>query len=117
MISRPGCLILVLGALALAGCIDISIPVAPTLFPTGTSFVLKGTATIIDNDGPCLVWEGENGIIYHLFQDRRVSNEDFDLVSTPGTTSRLVLATRSDLVVTCQVGTIVEVQDILEVEE
>jgi hypothetical protein len=117
MISRIGCLLLVLGALALPGCIDISVPVAPTLFPTGTSFVLTGTATVIDNEGPCLVWEGENGVIYHLFQDRRVTNEDFDLVTTPGVTSRLVLATRSDLVVTCQVGTIVEVQSILEVQE
>jgi hypothetical protein len=90
-------LLLALGAPALPGCIDISIPVAPTLFPTGTSFVLTGTsfvltgtATIIDNEGPCLVWEGENGVIYDLFQDGRVANEDFDLVTTPGVTSRLL---------------------------
>ncbi len=99
------------------GCIDISVPIAPTLFPTGTSFVVRGTMTVEDRDGPCLVWVGNNGVKYHLFQDPRVSNEAYDSVATPGTTSRLVLATRDDLVVDCQVGSIVEVQDILEIVE
>lgn len=100
-----------------AGCIDIEIPVSPTLFPTGTSFVVKGTMTVENQGGPCLVWVGENGVKYHLFQHPRVSNEDYDLVTTPGTTSRLVLASREDLEVDCQAGSIVEVQDILEIVE
>jgi len=106
-----------LAALIGAGCIDLSVPIAPTLFPTGTSFVVRGTMTVESRGGPCLVWVGENGVRYHLFQDPRVNNEDYDSVVSPGTTSRLVLATRDDLVVDCQVGTIVEVQDILEIVE
>ncbi len=106
-----------LAVFLVAGCIDIQIPVAPTLFPTGTSFVVKGTMTVENHDGSCLVWVGENGVEYHLFQNPRVSNDDYDSVTTPGTTSRLVLATRDDLEVGCQVGSIVEVQDILEIVE
>ena len=117
MLTRFLILALATLAIAPAGCIDLSIPIAPTLFPTGTSFVVKGTATLLDNDGPCLAWIGENGVTYHLFQDPRVTNEDFDRVTTPGVTSRLLLASRSDLIVTCQVGTIVEVQDVLEIEQ
>ncbi|HRX85700.1 MAG TPA: hypothetical protein P5572_11845 [Phycisphaerae bacterium] len=87
-----------------------------TLFPTGTSFVLRGTADLVDTpDGACLVWLGENGVTYHLFQNTRVANDEFDLITTPGVTSRLELATRSDLVVQCRLGTIVEVQNILEI--
>ncbi len=100
-----------------AGCIDVDIPIANDLFATGTSFVLSGTAALVDQDGPCLVWLGENGMTYHLFQDPRVANEDFDAVTNPGTTSRLKLAVRTDLYVDCQVGVVVEVQDVLEIVE
>ena len=104
-------------ALVVPGCIDIEVPIAPGLFATGTSFVVSGTAALIDEDGPCLVWMGENGVTYHLFQDPRVSNEDFDAVTAPGITSRLKLAVRTDLYVDCLVGTVVEVQDVLEIVE
>jgi hypothetical protein len=95
----------------------LNLDLAPeTLFPTGTSFVVRGTMDLVDTEaGACLVWRGENGVTYHLFQHSRVANDEFDLVTTPGVTSRLELATRSDLVVDCQVGTIVEVQNILEI--
>ena len=87
-----------------------------SLFPTGTSFVVRGTADRIETQaGSCLVFLGENGATYHLFQSPRVDNDEFDLITTPGVTSRLELATRSDLFVDCKVGTIVEVQNILEV--
>lgn len=87
-----------------------------TLFPVGTSFVVRGTADRIDTaQGSCLVFLGENGVTYHLFQSPRIDNDEFDLVTTPGVTSRLEIATRSDLIVDCQVGTIVEVQNILEI--
>lgn len=100
-----------------AGCINIDIPAASSLFPTGTSFVLQGTASTIDENGPCLVWLADNGLTYHLFQDPRVDNADFDAVTTPGVRSRLELATRADLEVDCQVGTIVEVQSVLEIDQ
>lgn len=99
----------------LCGCLEINTP--DTLIPTGGSFVLSGTAQVIDQDGPCLVWTGENGISYHLFQDAALENELFDQVTAPGTTSRLELAQRTDLDVACQVGPIVEVLDVLEVVE
>jgi len=109
--------IVVAGLAVFGACVDVDIPVEPELFPTGTSFVVSGRAAVINNDGPCPVWIGDNGVTYHLFQDPRVDNEDFDAVTTPGVASRLELAARSDLIVTCQVGTIVEVQDILELVE
>ncbi len=111
--------ILGVAALALAGAGSCTINLdlgSDSLFPTGTSFVLRGTTDIVDTgSGSCLVWLGENGITYHLFQNSRVANDEFDLVTTPGVTSRLELATRSDLVVECRVGTVVEVQNILEI--
>ena len=103
--------------LCVAGCIDIAIPGEETLFARGTSFVVSGTAAVVDNGGPCLVWIAENGVTYHLFQGVRVENDDFDRVTTPGATSRLEVATRSDLVVACRIGTIVEVQGVLEIIE
>ncbi len=103
--------------LATGGC-TVNIPGNnTTLFATGESFILRGTTAVIDNSGPCLVWIGENGITYHLFQGGRLENADFDRITTPGVTSRLELAARSDLTVSCQVGEIVEVQRVLEIVE
>ena len=98
--------------LAAAGCIEVSLD---GLLPAGSPFVVRGTATILDNDGPCPAWIGENGVTYHLFQDPFLDNATFDRITTPGTTSRLLLVTRDDLVLGCQLGTIVEVEDVLEV--
>lgn len=86
------------------------------LLARGTPFVLRGTAAVIDNGGPCLVWRGDNGETYHLFQDPTLENEAFDEVIQPGVTSRLVLVTRSDLTIDCQTGVIAEVRDVLDVE-
>ena len=116
-VFRKRLLCVLLGILLYAGCIDLTIPGQNTLFVKGESFVLSGTAAVIDNDGPCLVWLGTNGITYHLFQGIDLDNEDFDRVTTPGVTSRLELATREDLEVSCQIGTIVEVQGVLEIRE
>ena len=104
-----------MAGVALAGCIEVTIPGGDTLFVTGTSFVVRGTAAVVDNDGPCLAWYGENGVTYHLFQTTRISNEDFDRIVTPGTTSRLEIATRGDLQLDCRIGTIAEVHSILEI--
>jgi len=109
-------LLLIVGTLALTviwGCINL--PAEVSLLPTGTPFVIQGTSAVVDYEGPCPVWVGENGVTYHLFQDPLLNNETFDQVVTPGTTSRLVVVTRSDLVVSCEMGTIVEVQDVLQI--
>lgn len=115
MLSNRRIMLTLSFGLLITGCIQVNIPGEGTLFVTGESFVLKGTAAVVDENGPCLVWYGDNGQTYHLFQTIGVANEDFDRVTTPGVTSRLVLAKRTDLEVSCQVGTIVEVEGVLEI--
>ncbi len=115
-LSRYGSIVLALAFLLVIGCsfnVDLG---TSSLFSTGASFVVSGTAdTIASEGGACLVWLGDNGVTYHLFQTSRIENEDFDRITTPGVSSRLEIAPRTDLVVDCQMGTIVEVQDILEI--
>ncbi len=104
-------IIMLCGLWPVAGCLDLS-----NALPVGTPFVARGTTVVIEVAGePCRVWIAENGVTYHLFQDPLLSNEVFDQIMTPGTTARLVLTTRADLAVSCQVGTIVEVQESLEI--
>lgn len=102
---------------AMAGC-SVNLDLLPdTLVSTGTPFVVRGTAAVVDIEGACLIWIGENGVTYHLFQDPRVDNETFDRIITPGVTSRLQIAIRTDLVTICQIGTIAEVRNVLEIVE
>jgi len=97
----------------IAGC---ALQAAGDLLPKGTPFVLSGTSALATVHGaPCRIWEGENGETYHLFQAPSLTNEAFDQILQEGVTSRLVLATRSDLTLDCRIGVIVEVQDVLEV--
>ena len=103
---------LVIGAV---GCINF--PQELLLGSTGDPFILRGTAAVLDNGGPCLVWIGENGATYHLFQGAQVENDAFDQATTPGVTSRLQIAVRTDIPVACQIGTVVEVHDVLEIED
>ncbi|NLX12282.1 MAG: hypothetical protein GXY44_01330 [Phycisphaerales bacterium] len=99
--------------IGIAGC-TIQIPSADSLFSVGTPFVLSGTTTL---SGGCLVWIGDNGITYYLYQDAKMENELFDRVVTPGVTSRLKLVTRTDLTAACHNGPFVEVLDVLEIVE
>ncbi len=99
--------------LTTSGCIDLS---DQNFLPVGTPFTVSGVASVADNDGPCLVWLGDNGVTYHLFQDPLLDNDQFDQITSSGTRSRLVLVTRSDLEVQCEIGTIVEVEEVLEIE-
>ncbi|HNQ21475.1 MAG TPA: hypothetical protein PKK06_00090 [Phycisphaerae bacterium] len=111
-----GVLMLAVGVgISLAGCINF--PSEVMLGTGGSPFIVKGTAALINNDGPCLVWLAENGVTYHLFQGTQVDNASFDQVTTPGVTSRLQIATRTDIPVACQIGTVAEVYDVLEIEE
>lgn len=106
-------LLVLFGALGCTFNLDLG---TESLFSEGAAFVVSGTAdTATVDERPCNVWLGENGVIYHLFQSPRVDNGDFDRITTPGVTSRLEIATRSDLEVDCQIGTIVDVEDILEI--
>jgi hypothetical protein len=102
---------------SLAACRDLIINAPDSLIPVGTPFVLSGTAEVIDDDGPCLVWLGENGIVYHLFQKPTLESDLFDKITSPGVTSRLEVQERTDIDVACQQGPVLEVQDVLEVIE
>lgn len=114
-LRRPSLLIL-LGLFGATGCtfnLDLG---TDSLFSEGSAFVISGTADLANVDGgSCNVWIGDNGAIYHLFQTPQVDNGDFDQITTPGVTSRLLIATRSDLVIDCKIGTTVDVEDILEI--
>ena len=97
------------------GCLDLG--ATSDLLPVGTPFVIRGTMTLADQNGACLVWHGENGVSYYLYQDALLDNNSFDRITTPGATSRLVVATRSDLTAPCTVDKIVQVQSVLEILE
>lgn len=96
-----------------AGCIDL--PRLDDIFVRGEPFITSGTTVIVERGGPCVTWLGDNGVTYHLFQGLNVVNADFDRILVPGVRSRLVLAPRSDLEVTCRIGRTVEVQAVLEI--
>ena len=118
MERRLKTLVLGLTLLAVAAGCTVSFDLLPdSLVSAGTPFVVRGTAAVVDSNGACLIWIGENGVTYHLFQDPRVENETFDRVITPGVTSRLQIAIRTDLVLACQIGTIAEVRNVLEIVE
>jgi hypothetical protein len=117
IVFRGKVIICTLWALLLTSGCTINLSAPESLLPIGSAFVISGTASLADNNGPCLVWIAENGVTYHLFQSSTVENETFDRIATPGVTSRLLLAKRSDLEVNCLMGTIVEVQDVLEIVE
>lgn len=105
----------VMGAsVQLFGCIDLG---ADSLLPVGTPFVVRGTMTVSGQGGACLVWEAENGQSYFLYQDSLLDNNVFDRVTTPGVTSRLVGATRSDLPSACTVDAVLQVTEVLEIVE
>ncbi len=115
-------ILIVCAACAPLACVEIgppelTVPIDFTLLGGGSQFVIGGTAAIVDDGGPCPVWIGDNGIVYHLFQDPILDNETFDRVTAPGTTSRLVLVIRGDLELACRFGTIAEVQDVLEIAD
>ena len=98
-----------------AGCAEIALPENVSLINIGSPFVMKGSAVLLDDDGPCLAWLGDDGNTYHLIQVQTMENELFDELIAPGTRSRLVLAKRNDLTVACQMGIVAEVQNVLEV--
>ena len=110
--GRLRLLIAVLGV-SLASC---SIALPDFNLPTGP-FLLKGTFMQIDRFGqrPCFAFEGDNGIFYHLFQDVNLDDDLFDMATTVGVRSRLLMEIRSDLEVTCELGPVVEVLEVREI--
>ncbi len=79
--------------------------------------MLKGEAEGIEDAGACLIWLAIDGRRFVLFQHARVSNEDFDAVTTPGTQLRLELSPRSALGERCRSdATAAEVTQVLEID-
>ena len=99
----------------LGGCITINLPDEGIL--GGGSFVVKGVAEIVENNGSCAIRLADDGRLFVLFQDPRLPNDDFDAATTPGTRSRLVLDPRSALGDRCRVDAIAAVINrVLEIE-
>ncbi len=97
---------------------EIPIPGVPNDGAVNEPFLMTGTFQINTPFGgsPCRVWEGDNSVTYHLFQDIDLDSTRFDIATTEGTRSRLLLQQRSDLEVGCEMGPVVvvlEVRDIL----
>jgi len=106
----------------LPACIDvappeINVPFELTAFGGDSGFVMTGTASVADQNGPCPVWLGDNGVVYHLFQSPSLANDVFDQIVSVGTTSRLVLSVRTDLELDCAFGRTATVLDVLEIQE
>ncbi len=115
-------LMLFANVLPLAAC-SINLPEIPIPGVSGDGavnepFLMTGTFQINTPFGgsPCRVWEGDNSVTYHLFQDIDLDSTRFDIATTEGTRARLLLQERSDLEVGCEMGPVVvvlEVRDIL----
>ena len=108
----------------LVGLVALLLPVScgsllstSTFFTNGDSFIDQGTFQMQSGflSAPCPVWVDTSGITYHLFQGPNISNADFDAITTPNTTSRLKIHTRSDLKIGCGSGPAVEVDAVIEV--
>jgi len=87
--------------LMVSGCVDIQLPDV-SLIGDGP-IVLPGTMSDSADSG-CPLWIADNGLRFILFQDARISNADFDAITTPGTSSRLSLSGRTDLGEPCVPG-------------
>ncbi len=64
---------------------------------------------------PCLVFEAENGIRYHLVQGGRVSDTVFGSVIEFGTSSALEVVLRRNLDQRCQADDLLEVLEVIGV--
>ena len=98
-----------------AACIKLDVPSGDSLFPEA-SFIISGVMQEVDRDRPqCSQFLGDNGVIYHLFQGPRLTNDEFDELQEEGARVRLEIEIRDDLeLLTCAVGKTVEVIEVLE---
>ena len=77
-------------------------------------FIIRGTMTVVQENGLCPVFEADDGFSYRLRQGTNLPNEDFDAVTEIGAVSRLEVVVRDDLPVACGFGTVVVVREVLE---
>jgi hypothetical protein len=84
------------------------------IFGGSGAFIIRGTMTVADGDGPCLVFQAEDGYSYHLRQATGLPSVDFDALTEVGAISRLEVRLAEDLPVACGSATVVEVEALLE---
>lgn len=116
-LQRPGVLWMAGTGVALsaAACITLDIPSGGSLFPA-PAFIVTGVMEEVDHDRPqCSQFRADNGVVYHLFQGPRLTNDEFDQLFEEGARVRLEIEIRDDLdLATCAVGATVEVVEVLE---
>lgn len=108
---------LICGLMAGGGCLSINVPseVSASLLPPDTSFIIKGQAQAAE-PGQFPVWLAEDNQGFALFQTTNISNDDFDALTTAGSTGRIQVSVRNDLVPLCRPDVIpVEVLKVLEI--
>lgn len=125
--SSRGCTALKRMAFAIAAvlcistsaCIDLSGLVAgltgDTLETALTGpYIVGGVMEVDAETRPCSLFREDSGVTYLLFQGTRMTNEDFDTLFQDGAWVRLEINRRNGLLTNCGGGTIVEVQEVLE---
>jgi hypothetical protein len=110
--SVSGTALVCVGLVAVGGC---GLELGGGGLLGSNSFVIRGTMTVIENNGVCPVFQADDGFTYHLRQGTGLLNVLFDAVTEIGAVSRLEVSVREDLPVACQVGAVVEVLTVLEV--
>ena len=109
--------------LPLAGCVNLNLGQGqPEASQTRRSsppgaFVVEGTIVLGDFVRPCLVFEAENGVEYHLVRGHGVSEAVFADVTAMGTGSALEVVLRRDLDERCQADDVLEVKNIFGTSE
>jgi len=116
MLNRPTVLRLTtaLVALSVSSCIDLNIPEGEGLFPE-PSFIISGVMELDAEQQLCSRFRADNGLIYHLYQGPRLTNDEYDQLFQEGARARLEIEIRKDLeLVPCRRGATVEVLEVLE---
>jgi hypothetical protein len=102
-----------MGLLAIAGCGLADGGGGGALFGSD-GFIIRGTMTVVSENGVCPVFQADDGFSYQLRQGTGLSNEEYDAVTEIGAISRLEVTLREDLRTACRVGTVVVVLNVLE---
>ncbi len=116
MLDRPTALRLTVALVALpaASCIDLNIPKGEGLFPE-PSFIISGVMELDAERPLCSRFQADNGLVYHLFQGPRLTNDEYDQLFENGARARLEIEIRKDLdLLGCRRGATVEVLEVLE---
>jgi hypothetical protein len=118
MFKPAGTFVLVCAALfavasLASSCIELNLPSGDSLFPA-PSFIIAGVMDLDPQQPLCSRFVADNGVVYHLFQGPRLSNDEYDQLFEEGARLRLEIQIRDDLVLLCQEGELVEVVEVLE---